>query len=81
MDRLNTKLIPAALLSAALVGGCGGGGGGGGSAQAAPDIGQSVTAMIAFVSSLIAGTDETSDPIDVNALSLAVDDKAEPAPL
>jgi hypothetical protein len=79
MDRFNSKLVPAAILSAALVGGCGGGGGGGG--EAAPGIAQSVTAMIAFVSSLIAGTDETSDPIDINALSLAADDKAEPAPL
>lgn len=79
MDRFNSKLIPAAVLSAALVGGCGGGGGGG--AEAAPGIGQSVTAMIAFISNLIAGTDETSDPIDINALSPAVDDKAAPAPL
>lgn len=77
MDRFDTKLILAAVLSAALVGGCGGGGGGGG--ETAPGLGQSATtALLAFMNSLIAGTDETSEPIDTTALTLAVDDKAEP---
>jgi hypothetical protein len=75
----------AVLLSAALVGGCGGGGGGGGGVEAAPapapDIGQSTTALVAFMNAQIAATDEISDPIDVNALTLAVDDSAEPVPL
>jgi hypothetical protein len=80
MNRLNTKLMPV-VLSAALVAGCGGGGGGGAEAVPAPDIGQSTTALVAFMNNMIAGTNETSEPIDINALTLAVDDKAEPAPL
>ena len=34
-----------------------------------------------FMQGQIAGTSETSDPIDINALTLAVDDTAEPSPL
>jgi len=85
MHKLKRRLMLAVLLSAALVGGCGGGGGGGGGVEAAPapapDIGQSTTALVAFMNAQIAATDEISDPIDVNALTLAVDDSAEPVPL
>lgn len=69
------------LVAAAGLAGCGGGSDDSVPAPPAPGIGQSVTALIAFVQGLIAGTDDTSDPIDIDALSLAVDDTAEPAPL
>lgn len=78
------KIGLAIVLSATLVlGACGGGGGGGAAAPtpAPPDIGQSVAALIDFMQGLIPGTSETSDPIDINSLTLAVDDTAEPSPL
>ena len=71
MYQLNSKVIHAAVLSAILLAGCGGGGGGEGAA--APDIGQSVTALLDFMTNLIAGS-ENGDLVDVNALTLAVDD-------
>ena len=46
-----------------------------------PDIGTSVGALVAFMQLLIAGTSETSEPIDTDTLVLVVDDSAEPAPL
>ena len=79
MNKLNAKLLTAAVLSAALVTGCGGGGGGG--EAPAPDIAQSVQAALDFIKNLIAGTSETSEPIDIGAITLAVDDIAEPAAL
>jgi len=82
MHKLKRRLMLAAVLSALLVAGCGGGDGeGGGEATPAPDIGQSTTALVAFMNGQIAATDEISDPIDINALTLAVDDSAEPVPL
>ncbi len=86
--KTNRKLCLPVLLSAVLVlGACGGGDGGGDSAgidqatAAQPDIGQSVGALLDFMRSLIAGTSETSEPTDINPLTLAVDDTAEPSPL
>ncbi len=72
MYQLNSKLIHAAVLSAVLLAGCGGGGGGE-PAAATPDIAQSVTALLDFMTNLIAGS-ENGDLVDVNALTLAVDD-------
>ncbi len=74
--------LPAVVLSAALVvSACGGGGDGGGVAPAPPDISQSASALMDFMRGLIAGTSETSDPIDINPLKLAVDDTADSSPL
>ena len=82
MKRNRKFYSPAVVLSAALVlSACGGGGDGGGAAPAPPDISQSVAALLDFMKGLIAGTSETSDPIDINPLTLAVDDAAEPSPL
>ncbi|MCZ4312182.1 hypothetical protein O4H66_02090 [Comamonadaceae bacterium G21597-S1] len=71
---------PVALAAALGLAGCGGGGGDA-PAAAPPDIARDVSALVDFISSLIAGTSETSEPIDIDALTLAVDDTAEPAPL
>ena len=73
-------LLPVVVSAALLVSACGGGGGGP-AAQAPPDIGRSVADLLGFMNSLIAGTSETGDPIDINPLTLAVDDMAEPAAL
>ena len=85
MNTLNRGTLPALLLATVLVAGCGGrtdntaGGGGGNPVAGAPgDIGTSVTALLAFVNDLFSAS-ENSDPIDVNTLSLAVDDAGEAA--
>ncbi len=69
-----------AVLSTALLVGCGGGGDDA-AVPPKPDIATSVGALVDFIGSLIAGTSETSEPIDTNPLVLVVDDSAEPAPL
>ena len=74
MKTLKPKLLLVAVLAAAMMAGCGGGGGG-----AAPDITQSVSALLDFMNNLIAGTGENGELTDVNALTLAVDDTGEPA--
>jgi len=77
-------LLPAVLSAALLTSACGGGGGDGGAdaaPPAPPNIGQSVSALLSFMNSLIAATSETSEPIDINPLTLVVDDMGEPAAL
>lgn len=78
MTKLKLKILASSVLAAALLAGCGGGGGGG---TAAEDISQSTSDLLAYMNRLIAGTDETSEPVDINALTLAVDDAGEPAAL
>ena len=88
MNKLNTipaintgsgKWLLAAALSVSLLAGCGSGGGDGESTQAR-GIDQNVSDLIAYMKGLIA-TDENSDVVDVNPLTLAVDNAGEPAPL
>lgn len=78
MHKLNSRLKLTAVVTAALVAGCAGDSNDG---AAAPNIGQSVTALVDFINRMIANTSESSDPIDINSLTLAVDDTAEPTPL
>ena len=80
------KWVLAAALSVSLLAGCGSGGGdgsgdgsGGGSAQAS-DISKNVSDLIVFMKGLIA-TDENSDVVDINPLTLAVDNAGDTAPL
>ncbi len=79
MDKLNSRPMLAAVLAAALLAACGGGGGGVALGPAA-GLGQSVMATLAFIRDLIANNGENSDPVDISALTLAVDDTAEPSP-
>ncbi|MEO8546234.1 MAG: hypothetical protein ABI434_21790, partial [Burkholderiaceae bacterium] len=84
MTNHRQRLLPLLLGATLLLGACGGGGGGGGAVApdpAQPDFGQSVTALIDYMKRLIAGTDENADQVNVNALTLPVDDTAEPTPL
>ena len=76
------KWLLAAALSVSLLAGCGSGGGdgNGGEATQARGIDQNVSDLIAYMKGLIA-TDENSDVVDVNPLTLAVDNAGEPAPL
>ena len=90
MNKLNTihtgsgKWVLAAALSVSLLAGCGSGGGdgngdGGGSVQAS-DISKNVSDLIVYMKGLI-GMDENGDAVDINPLTLAVDNAGEPAPL
>lgn len=83
MFKLTTKLMAGAALCAALLAGCGGdssGGGGLGTATPPPGGGeQTITAVADFIKNLIASNGENTDPIDINALTLAADDSSEPA--
>ena len=78
MDKLNSRPMLAAMLAAALLAACGGGGGA--SIGPAAGAGQSVTVTLDFIRSLIANDGENSDPVDISALTLAVDDSTEPSP-
>ncbi|MEO7940723.1 MAG: hypothetical protein ABIR55_19025 [Burkholderiaceae bacterium] len=72
---------PMALCFTMALAACGGGGGSDAPPASPPDIGQSVSALVDFINDLIARTDETSEPIDIEGLTLATDDTAEPSPL
>ena len=81
MLKFNSKLMTVAALSAILLAGCGGsssssgvvGDGSGGGAN------QTITDVFGYINQLIASNDANSDPIDINGLTLATDDTAEPA--
>lgn len=77
MHKLNSKWLVPAALAAVFLAGCGGGGGGGGAS-----VGNSTSALFNYVNGLIASnTDETSDPVDINELTLAMDDTEDPKPV
>ena len=73
------KWLLAAALSVSLLAGCGSGGGDGEATQPS-DISKNVSDLIVFMKGLIA-TDENSEVVDINPLTLAVDNAGEPAPL
>ena len=91
MNKLNTintintihtssgKWVLAAALSLTLLAGCGSGGGDGESAQAR-GIDQNVSDLIVYMKGLIA-LDENSEVVDINPLTLVVDNSGDPAPL
>ena len=95
MNKLNTipaintgsgKWLLAAALSVSLLAGCGSGGGdgsgdgsGGGSAQAS-DISKNVSDLIAYMKGML-GMDENGEVVDINPLTLVVDNSGDPAPL
>ena len=82
MNKFSNKWVWALVLGTALVAGCGGGGDSHVEVQkptAPTDL--SVSALFKYIADLIAGTSETSEPADVNGLTLAVDDATEPTPL
>ena len=88
MNKLNTRLLLAGVMSVGLLAGCGGGNnnnnsGGGNNSSTTPtaDLSNSVSAVIAYISNLITNNTENSDQVDVNAVTLAVDDSAEPTSL
>lgn len=80
MHKFNPRVMLTAVAAATLLAACGGGGG-----VAANDpgseVGQSVQKTINFVRELIANNGENSDPIDIDPITLAVDDTADPMPV
>ncbi len=81
MLTLNSKLMAGAALSSLLLAGCGGGGGGDAAAGPSEPMPQTITNVVEYIQNLIASNGENTDPIDVNLLTLAADDTAEPAPV
>lgn len=81
MLTLNSKLMAGAALSTLLLAGCGGGGGGDAAAGPSEPVAQTITNVVEYIQNLIASNGENTDPIDVNLLTLAADDTAEPAPV
>lgn len=81
MKKVNFKLVPVALLAAALVAACGG-------RVDAPavvpvsgvpvpgDIATNIGSVVSYTDQLIA-TDENSDPVDINGLTLAADETSD----
>jgi len=72
-------------LVAVLLAGCGGSGGdfsagagGGPGGGTPPAMEQTISNVFGYISQLIASNDANSDPIDINGLTLANDDMAEP---
>lgn len=83
MFKFESKLMAGAALSAMLLAGCGGSSGtdvvtGGG---APPVANQTISDVFGFINQLIANNDANSEPIDINGLTLATDDTAEPTPV
>ena len=78
MKNLNTKWMLAAAVSVTLLAGCGGGGGGDNTVPRG--IAQNVDDLVVYMKGLIA-MDENSDVVDVNGLTLAVDNMGDAAPL
>jgi len=84
MNKLNSRLLLSAVATAVFVVGCGGGGGGGVDVVAADPPAQggpSTLQSIDFIKNMIASESETSDPHDLDAITLAVDDTADPVAL
>lgn len=83
MKKLAMRCVLASALAAGALAGCGGdgdSGSGSSSGSAGSGIGQNVSDLIAYMKALIA-TGENGDAVDVNALSLAVDESGDAAPL
>lgn len=72
MNKLNARLVLAAVVSTVLLAGCGGGGSA--ADTVTPGSPQSVTAVVNYINNLITGTSENGDQVDVNLLTLAEDD-------
>lgn len=85
MKYTSMKFLVPAMLATALLAGCGGGGGGAplvaAPAPVEPGIGDSVSALLAYMNRLLAATSETSEPAPLAGTALAVDDTLEPAGL
>ena len=76
MNKPNVKMMLVVASAAAMVAACGGVNDP--VIDPATQTGQSVQKTLDYITSVIANNGETSDAVDVNAITLAVDDTAEP---
>ena len=84
MDKFNAKLMLAGAVVTALLTGCGAGNSNTDASvpvAPTPDVSSSVSAVIDYIGNLIANFGENTDPVNVNSVTLAVDDTAEPTGL
>ena len=80
MKKPNVKMMLAVASAAAMVAACGGINDDSVAViDPATQTGQSVQKTLDYITSVIANNDETSDAVDVNAITLAVDDTVEPS--
>ena len=78
MKKSTSRLLLATALCAAVLSGCGGGDDNNAAAPISATS-QAVTDLLDYMNRLIAtGTNETDDPVEINSVTLAVDDTAEP---
>ena len=82
MNRLHSKWLVASVLATALVAGCGGDSSSSPGAAPPPNPSQSAQGVVDFILALIASsTTDLAEPIDINPLTLAADDLANPSPI
>ena len=82
-----SKLMAGAVLASAFLAGCGSSSSDGdgqastgpGTNPPAPPVQQTITAVADYVRSLCASTGDKTEPVDINGLTLATDDRSEPA--
>ena len=77
MNKPNVKMMLVVASAAAMVAACGGVNDP--VIDPATQTGQSVQKTLDYITGVIANNGETSDAVDVNAITLAVDDTAEPS--
>ena len=82
---MKKQWVLASVLATALLAGCGGGDIVSSlpappptPAPPAASVGDTVSVLIQYVQQLIAATNDTSEPVDINGLTLVADDMAEP---
>lgn len=80
---MKKQWILASVLSAAVLAGCGGGDSvsiftAPPATPPAQSISDTVSVLVQYVQQLIAAKDETSEPININGLTLVADDTVEP---
>ncbi len=78
------KILAAGTLASLVLAGCGGGGDAAPVATTPPAptvVTISAAGIVKYFTDMIAGTSETTDPVDASLVELAVDDKAEPGAL
>lgn len=82
MRTTHSRLMAVAALSAVLLAGCGSNDDNNNGSGGTPGpVAQTVTDVVAFINNLIAGTDNSSEPIDIDSLTLTADNSSESAPL
>ena len=85
MRKTHSKLMAAAALSAMLLAGCGGSNDDhaldSGPGQQPGPVAQTVSDVVAYINTLIAGTSDGTEPVDINSLTLTADNGSESVPL